>query len=108
MNKTLGNNTHESILYDEFSNQDHDNFHDDDENQSPESSSSSRRRIKCLHRDATCTSKSCERVEECTHANLYTDCYAIMREVYEPTSDQLWLQYLAKNCSFNSSIFVLT
>lgn len=103
---TLGNHTHESILYDEFSNQDHDHFHDDDENHSSESSSS-RRRIKCLHRDATCTSKSCEQFEECKHPNLYTDCYAIMREVYEPTSDQLWIQYLAKNCSLNS-FFLLT
>lgn len=92
-----GNNlTLESLLYDEFSNREHD-F--DDGNGSDGSGSPARRRIKCLHRSASCISKTCERVEECTDATLNTDCFVVMREMYEPdsSSDQQWLNYVAKN-----------
>lgn len=99
-----GNNlTLESLLYDEFSSNRENDF---DDGSGDGKSPPARRRIKCLHRSASCMSKTCERVEECTDATLNTDCFVVMREIYEPdsSSDQQWLNYLAVNGEFDCVI----
>lgn len=43
--------------------------------------------IKCLRRDIGCTSSDCERVEECTNPQMNTDCFVVMKEVHDSSSD---------------------
>lgn len=43
--------------------------------------------IRCLRRDIGCTSSDCERVEECTNPQMNTDCFVVMKEVHDSSSD---------------------
>lgn len=62
----------------------------DDEQHSHENPLARQKPIRCLRRDISCASSDCERVEECADPQMNTDCFVVMKEVHDSSSDPLF------------------